>query len=123
MKPIKLVIVLCSIVGILEIAVPSGGESLLGGMFEISVLEASIYVAIFVLPMVMAIAGLLRPPMLPWQAGVTLASFVLGIVRFRVWQTALHLPSADGHTALRLAVIAIGTAASVVALMRPEAPA
>jgi hypothetical protein len=120
-KPLKVVIVLSAVVGLLEIVLPVGGESLIKQLYELSVLEAVVYAAIFVLPLVMAVAALVRPPMLPWQAGVALAGFVLGVVRFRVWEMLPHL-GADVHGALRLAAIVVGTIASIVALMKPEAP-
>jgi hypothetical protein len=70
----------------------------------------------------MAAMALARPPMQAWQPGVALAGFVLGIVRFHVWDIALHLGSAGLPWILLLATIVAGTAASVIALIKPEAP-
>jgi hypothetical protein len=122
-KHLKLIIVLCAVVGLLEIALPVGGGSLLVRLFELDKLEAVIYAAIFALPLAMGVIALVRPPMLGWQGGVALAGFVLGVVRFRVWDTVVHLGSADVPGLLRFAAIVVGTIASVMALLRPELPA
>lgn len=121
-KHVKLVIVLCGAVGLLDLALPIGGPSLLAGMFELDKLEAVVHAAIFVLPLAMGGVGLWRPPMMPWQAGVALAAFVLGVARFRVWELATHLGAAGLHGSLLLAAVVLGTIAAVVALLRPEAP-
>jgi hypothetical protein len=121
-KHVKLVIVLCAVVGLLEIALPVGGGSLLLRLFELDKLEAVVYTAIFVLPLVMGVIALVRPPLVAWQGGVALAGFVLGVVRFRVWDTLAHATEADVPALLRLAAIVVGTVASVAALMRPETP-
>lgn len=63
-----------------------------------------------------------RPPIQAWQPGVALAGFVLGIVRFHVWETALHLGSAGLPWILLLAAVVAGTIASVIVLIKPEAP-
>ena len=120
MKHLKLVIVLSAAVGLLAIALPIGGGSLLKGMFELDMLEAVVYAAIFVLPLVMGAAALIRPPMLAWQGGVALAGFVLGVVRFRVWEAIPHLVGGGLHTSLLVTAIVVGTIASVLALLRPE---
>jgi hypothetical protein len=121
-KHLKLVIVLCAVVGLLEIALPVGGGSLLLRLFELDKLEAVVYTAIFVLPLVMGVIALARPPLQAWQAGVALAGFMLGAVRFRVWDTLAHLTAADVPGALRFAAIVVGTIATVLALMKPETP-
>jgi len=121
-KHLKLVIIFCAAVGLLELVLPVGGESLLWRLYELDPLEAVIYAAIFVLPLAMGALALARPPMLAWQAGVALAGFVLGVVRFRVWNIVLHLTSGDVHSLPRLAVVAGGTVAAVAVLMKPEQP-
>lgn len=123
MKYAKLVIAMCGAVGLVEIAVPIGGSSLLAGLFEIDKLEALVYVAIFALPLAMGVLSLVRPPLLAWQSAVALAGFVVGVSRFRVWHALLHLSLADLPSAIRVVAIVVGTLASVAALLRPEAPA
>jgi len=122
-KHLKLVIVLSAAVGLLVIALPIGGGSLLKGMFELDTLEAVVCAAIFVLPLAMGALALARPPMLAWQGGVALAGFVLGVVRFRIWEALPHLIGAGLHTTLAVAAIVVGTVASVLALLRPEVTA
>ena len=122
MKNLKIVILVCGLVGLVALLVPFAGRSLLKDSFEVAKLDALVYAAVFALPAIMAAMALARPPMQAWQPGVALAGFVLGIVRFRVWDIALHLGSAGLPWILLLAAVGIGTAASVIALIKPEAP-
>ncbi|TMQ03195.1 MAG: hypothetical protein E6J91_47865 [Deltaproteobacteria bacterium] len=72
------------------------------------------------LPAAMGVIALARPPMQSWQSGVALAGCVLGIARFRIWDLALHLPSAGLRATLVFAAIVVATVASLVTLLRPE---
>lgn len=119
MKNWKLALVVCGVVGLLALIVPPG-PSLLKESLEADRLGAIVYVAIFLLPAAMGAIGLARPPMQPWQSGVALAGCVLGIVRFHVWELALHLPSAGLRGTLMVAAIAVATVAAVATLLRPE---
>jgi hypothetical protein len=121
-KHLKLVIVLCAAVGLLVMSLPIGGGSQLRAIYELDPLEAVVYAAIFVLPLVMGAMALVRPPLLGWQGGVALAGFVLGVVRFRVWDTLPRLGGVGLDTTLVVAAIVVGTLASVMALLRPELP-
>ncbi len=121
MKHLKIVILVCGVIGLVALIVPFAGRSLLKDAFALGKLDALVYAAVFALPAIMAAMALARPPMQAWQPGVALAGFVLGIVRFRVWDIALHLGSAGLPWILLLAAIVAGTAASVAALIKPEA--
>jgi hypothetical protein len=121
-KQLKIVILVCGVVGLIALILPFSGRSLLKDSFEVDKLSALVYAAVFVLPAAMAALALARPPMQAWQPGVALAGFVLGIVRFHVWDIALHLGAAGLAWILLLATIVVGTIASVIALMKPEAP-
>ena len=121
MKNLKLVILSCGVVGLLALIVPFSDRWPLKDLFEIDKLGAIVYAAIFVLPAAMAALALARPPMQSWQPGVALAGFVLGVVRFRVWDLVLHLGSIGLAGILVCAAVIIGTLAAVVALMKPEA--
>jgi hypothetical protein len=121
-KQLKLVIALCAAVGLLELVVPVAGDSWLGRLYDASPREAVVYAAVFVLPLMMSVTALVRPPLLAWQGGVALAGFVLGVVRFRVWDSASQLGD-DLHVLLRVVALVVGTLAAVAALLRPEAPA
>lgn len=122
MKHLKIVILGCGVLGLVALLVPFAGRSLLKDAFDSGKLDALVYAAVFALPAIMAAMALARPPMQAWQPGVALAGFVLGIVRFHVWDIALHLGAAGLAWILLLATIVVGTIASVIALMKPEAP-
>ena len=119
MKNWKLALVVSGVVGLLALILPPG-TSLLKEAFEADRLGAIVYVAIFGLPLAMGAIGLARRSMQPWQSGVALAGCVLGIVRFQVWNLALHLSSVGLRGTLVLAAIVVATVASVVTLLRPE---
>lgn len=122
MKNLKIVILVCGVVGLVALILPLSGRSLLKDAFEIDTLSALVYAASFALPAIMAAMALARPPMQAWQPGVALAGFVLGFVRFRVWDVALHLGSAGAAWILLLLAIVVGMVASVLALLKPETP-
>jgi hypothetical protein len=116
----KRVLVVCGVIGLLALIVPASGRSLLGDYFESDPLAAVVHAAIFALPLVMGAIALARPPMQAWQSGVALAGCVLGVVRFQVWELALHPASTGVRGILLAAAIVVGTAASVATLIRPE---
>jgi hypothetical protein len=121
-KNVKIAILVCGVIGLAALIVPFGGRSLLKEYFDIDPLGAGVYAAIFALPIAMAILALARPPMQSWQPGVALAGFVLGVVRFHVWELVAHLGTAGVQGALIAATLVIGTIAAVAALIKPEAP-
>ena len=120
MKPVKLALVVSSAIGLAALLVPLTGRSLLLELLEFDVTSAIVYAAIFALPLAMGVIGLARPPMQAWQSGVALAGCVLGLVRLRVWDIALHLPSHGLRGALLLLALVIGTVAAAATLLRPE---
>lgn len=121
MKNAKLALVGCGVLGLVALIVPFAGGSLMADMLQVDLASALVYAAIFVLPAAMGALGLARPPMRAWQSGVAVAACMLGVVRLRVWDLALHLPSSGLRGVLLLAAIVIGTVASVATLLRPEA--
>lgn len=120
-KNLKLALVGCGALGLVALIAPLSGRSLLTALLGVDRLSALVYTAIFVLPGAMGAIALARPPMQAWQSGVALAGCVLGIVRLRVWDIAIDLPSAGLRGVLLLAAIVVGTGASVALLLRPEA--
>jgi len=120
-KNAKLALVVCGLLGLVALVVPFAGGALIMGMLQIDPASAVINAAIFVLPAVMGLLAVSRPPLRAWQSGVALAACVLGVVRLRVWDLVLYLPSIGLRGVLLLAAIVIGTVASVAALLRPEA--
>jgi hypothetical protein len=120
-KKWKLALVVCGVAGLLASLVPFSGHSLLLDEFALDRRAALVHAAIFVLPLAMGAIGLARPPMPVWQSGVALAACVLGVVRFQLWHLALHLPSVGARGAVLTFALVLGTVASVVTLLRPEA--
>lgn len=120
MTKLKLAILLCGVLGLVELAVPFHGGSMLGYWFQLEPAQAVVITAAFALPIAMMALALARPPAQGWQAGVSLAGFVIAIIKFRVWETLGHLGSASVHGVLLLAAMVVGAVLSVIALMRPE---
>jgi hypothetical protein len=119
-KNARLALVVSGVVGLVALIAPLSGRSLLAELVAANGLSAIVHAAIFALPAAMGALALARPPIQPWQAGVALAACVLGVVRLRAWDLALHLPSHGPRGVLLLAALVVGTVAAVVALVRPE---
>lgn len=120
-KKLKITILVCSIVGLADLCIPHGiSGSMLGSLFHIDAMQAVLYTAIFALPAIMAAASLAKPPMQGWQAGVALAGFVMGVVKFRVWNLALHLLDQPAHRLALFAAIVVGSVAAIVLMVKPE---
>jgi len=111
----------CSLVGLVDLCIPHGiAGSMLGSLFHLDVLQAVLYTAIFALPAIMAVSALTKPPMQGWQAGVALAGFVMGVVKFRVWNLVLHLGSAPPHRIVLVGAIVVGAIAAIGLMVKPE---
>ena len=119
-KNLKLVILLCGLVGLAELILPIGGGSLLKLTFEAAAIQGVVMLAVFALPTVMALIALIKPPMQPWQAGVALSGFAIGIVKFQVWTWLPHLGELDLHGIIKLVVLVVGALASILAVLRPD---
>ena len=120
-KKLKITILVCSLVGLAELCIPHGiSGSMLASLFHLDVVQAVLYTAIFALPAIMAASSLARPPMQGWQAGVGLAGFVMGVVKFRVWNLALHVLSEPAHRIVLLGAIVVGAIASIGLMVKPE---
>lgn len=74
----------------------------------------------FILPLVMGIMGVTKPPFLAWQAGVAAAGFALVFVKFRLWQTIKFI--GDVPMSMKLSMIAVigGLIVSILAIAKPE---
>ncbi|HEY0189688.1 MAG TPA: hypothetical protein VGC42_01105 [Kofleriaceae bacterium] len=121
MTKLKLAILLCGVLGLVELAVPFHGGSMLGYWFQLEPAQAVVITAAFALPIAMMALALSRPPMRGWQAGVALAGFVIAVIKFRVWETLGHLGSVTLHGVLLLAALVVGAVLSLAALLQPEA--
>jgi membrane-associated PAP2 superfamily phosphatase len=120
-KNLKLVMLLCGLAGLAALILPFGGGSMLKALFELDKVQGILYLAVFGLPTLMAAMAMAKPPLAPWQAGVALAGFALGVIKFRVWEMLPHIAEAGLQGILLIASIVVGAIVSVLALLRPEA--
>jgi hypothetical protein len=95
----------------------------IGLMLKYDKVNTILMLAAFGVPTVLAAMGLVKPPFQMWQAGVSLAGFVLAVIKIRLWKTLPHI--ADVPTGLKLVLIATvgGVIVSILALAKPEAKA
>src|SRR5262249_16995934 len=114
-KILKLGMVLCGILGIVGMAM-SGIDR----MMEANKLTTITVLVAYALPVVMAGVALVRPPLQPWQAGVSLAGFGLTVVKLRVWDMIRAFGEAPGGFQLMAIGGVVGLILSVIAVMRPE---
>ncbi|HUJ59690.1 MAG TPA: hypothetical protein VLX92_14395 [Kofleriaceae bacterium] len=77
----------------------------------------------FVLPALMGLMALGKPPLQPWQAVVSLGGFAAVGIKTRFWEGLPHFM--DQHLSGKLALVAIvgGLLSSLVALLKPESAA
>jgi len=120
-KKLKVAILLCGLLGLAELVIPFRGASMLRFWFAVEPAQSIVITAAFVLPIFMAAVALARPPIQGWQAGVSLASFLMAAVKFRVWDLLGNLSLAGLHGCLLIGAIVVGAILSLVALIRPEA--
>lgn len=119
MKQLKVLILVFAVLGLLGLIVPTHGMSLIGMLLRFDKAQAVLCLAVFVVPLIMAAMAMAKPPMLRWQAGVSLAAFALGVLKFRPWQL-LH--GGIGFQAIALTVGVIGgVAVTIAALARGDA--
>lgn len=121
MKKLKVAILLCGLVGLAELVIPLRGGSMVMYLFRLEPAQAIVLLAAFVLPVIMMAMALSRPPTQGWQAGISLAGFVIAVIKFRVWDVIPHLGAAGINGILLVAAILVGAITSVIALIRPEA--
>lgn len=95
----------------------------IGLLFKYDKVNTILMLAAFAVPAIMGAMGLAKPPFQMWQAGVSLAGFVLAVIKIRLWQTLPHI--GDAPTGMKLVLIATlgGVIVSVLALAKPEAKA
>lgn len=119
MKQLKLLILAFGALGLLGLLVPSDGNSSLVLMLKYQRLQAVLSLVVFVMPIAMALIALIKPPMETWQAGVSLAFFAYGLLKFRPWQL---LSAGVGPQAVLLSIGVVGgVAVTLAALVRRDA--
>lgn len=118
MKFLKLGIVICGVLGLVGMFMVG-----LGAMLEDKKAGTIVMLIAFGLPVVMAVMGLVKPPLQAWQAGVALACFLLELFMLRIWSMVKVIADEPTGVKLMLAGAALGAIASVIAVLKPEANA
>lgn len=116
MKQSKIAILAFGVLGLLGLIIPSGGMSLLSLLLQFDKAQAILCLAVFGLPIAMAVIALAKPPMKTVQAVLSIAGFGLGLLKFRPWTMF-----GGGFQGLAIAIgIFGGLAASIAALTKRE---
>lgn len=115
MKYLKLGIVICGALGLAGMFMTD-----LGAMLGRDKPGTIVMLIAFALPVLMAVAGLARPPLLAWQAGVSLACFALELFKLRVWSMVRVIADEPTGVQLMLAGAVLGAIASAIAVLRPS---
>ena len=113
MKNLKVLILGCGLASLVLLI--AGGVN-----FEDNKVDAVIMLAAFTLPAVMGAIGLVRPPFMAWQAGISLAGFAVAAVRTRIWQTLPEFGSATGNGKAAMILVLVGFVTSALAMLKPE---
>ena len=115
MKYLKLGIVICGALGLAGMVMLGVGE-----MLERGRLSTVVMLIAFAIPVVMAVTGLVRPPLQVWQAGVSLACFALEAFNLRIWDLLEGIGKAPTGVKLMLAGAVLGLIVSAIPVLRPE---
>ena len=115
MKILKLGVVICGVLGVVGLVMAD-----LERMMEADKITTIVMVAAYVLPIVMALLALVRPPFQAWQAGVSLACFALVTWKLQLWEMIRELGSAPGGFQLMAIGAVVGVVLTVIAVMKPE---
>ena len=114
MKLLKLGVLICGAVGLAGAWMHWGGVVLEGNKSAILVLAG------FGLPVVMAVIGLVKPPLRAWQAAVTLAGFALAAFRLPIWNTIKLIAELPTEWRFMTAGAGLGVILALIAVIRPE---
>lgn len=122
MKATKYLIVLFGLCGLVTLVIPDHGRLPIEAALE-QPAEFAQFLAWFLVPVVMGLLGILKPPQQAWQGAVALAGFAFGFVRLELWRVIPHIP--DGalknvSALLWMVGIVGGIVASLLALAKPE---
>lgn len=117
MRNLKILILAFGALGVISLLMDM--DLLKAGLKEDTV-NYALVLAGFVLPAIMGLMAIAKPPMVAWQAAVALAGFALVGVKFRIWETLPKI--ADAGTAQKLGMIAVvgGVVVSLLATLKPE---
>ncbi len=120
MKNLKLLILAFGALGLLSLLMEFDMfKALLTHPFEMGGFGL-ILIGGFVLPVVMGVMGLTKPPMQMWQVGVSLAGFAAIAIKFKIWEGISHIMDAPLSGKLMLIADIGGVIVSALALAKPE---
>jgi len=114
-KYLKLGIVVCGALGLAGMFMTD-----LGAMLDRDKAGTIVMLVAFGLPVVMAVMGLMKPPLQAGQAGVSLACFALELFKLRIWSMVQVIADEPTGVKLMLAGAVLGAVASAIAVLRPE---
>ncbi|HEU4730451.1 MAG TPA: hypothetical protein VFT22_21280 [Kofleriaceae bacterium] len=117
-KILKLVILISGALGLAGMLM-SG----VGAMLSTDKANTIIMLVAFGLPVLMGLAALGKPPLMAWQAGVSLACFGLTAVKLRLWETIKFIGDVPVELKMMMVGAGLGVIVSVLALVKPEASA
>jgi amino acid transporter len=117
MKLLKLGVLICGAVGLAGIWMNGFGAVRAGDKNMILLLVG------FGLPVVMALLGLVKPPLQAWQAAVCLAGFALAAIRLRIWETIKLIAREPTEWQLMIVGAGLGVILALIAVIRPESGA
>ena len=117
MKILKLGVVICGALGLVGLVLIG-----IGALMETQKTSTLVMLVAFGLPVVMGLVAMSRPPLQPWQAGVSLACFALAGWKLRLWETLGSFGDVPTGTKLVLVGATLGVIASAIAIVKPESP-
>jgi len=117
-KYLKLGIVICGALGLAGMFMFG-----IGAMLEGKKAGTIVMLIAFGLPVVMAVLGLVKPPLQAWQAGVALACFVLELFKLKIWEAIEVFGKMPTYWHLMVVGATLGVIASLIAVLRPESTA
>jgi hypothetical protein len=117
-KNLKLVILICGALGLAGMVMNG-----LGAMLALDKVNTIIMLVAYGLPVLMAVIALGKPPLLAWQAGISLACFGLAAFKLRLWDTIKLIADLPNDLRLMLIGAGLGVIVAIIALVKPEAGA
>ncbi len=120
MKNLKLAILAFAALGLaLEISEFESFKAMLTHPFAGSA-TGLIMIGGFVLPLVMGIMGMTKPPFMMWQALASLAGFAAIAIKGKIWDAFPHIADMNVKGILALVAVVGGVIVSAIAVAKPE---
>jgi hypothetical protein len=124
-KNLKVVILICGILGLVSMFLPmgSGMPSMFSIFMEFDKFQLILMLAAFGVPTAVAAMGLAKPPAQAWHGIAALAGFALAAVKTRIWSSIGHIMDAPMSGKLMLIATIVGLVVAIMAVVKPEAKA